>query len=320
LQNYASILNLSKQRGNVFNNHAGINLTDTKLQVVEINYRDDSFYLETVDQIFHVEHFSPELPEEAIIDLLQNSMEKLNKRKPILAKNVSFSLPNNFFRIFEIPFDDSLVKKDLIEHFRWELSVLYPDCNSEDFLLQHIEINKSPLIKEKRAIVIAIDRRHVFALNKFCDKNGLQLKFIDNVHLASNAFLYLEKPLIDNEISLSIYIDQKFSSVSAMDGVHPFYFKVLNPDSNNIFVELTETIKEMEEFNLSITDFKRVLLYGQDIAEDFEQRLKNFFGLPLKKVNPFERFKVEESIQKNPFFKMKYNSFTAAAGIAIRII
>lgn len=304
----------------MFNNHAGINLTDTKLQVVEINYRDDSFYLETVDQIFHLEHFSPELTEEKMISVLQNSMEKINKRKSIQSKNVSFSLPNNFFRIFEIPYDESLVKKDLIEHFRWELSVLYPECSSEDFFLQHIEINKSALIKERRAIVIAVDRKHVFAINKFCEKNGLQLKFIDNVHLASNAFLYLEKPLIDNEISLSIYIDQKFSSVSAMDGVHPFYFKILNPASNNIFVDLTETIKKMEDFNLSLDDFKRVLLYGQDITEEFEHKLKNFFGLPLKKVNPFERLKADEALQNSPFYKIKYNSFTAAAGIAIRII
>jgi Tfp pilus assembly PilM family ATPase len=288
--------------------------------VVEINYRDGSFCLETVDQIFHVEQFTPELTDDAIISILQSSIEKLNKRKQLQSKNISFSLPNNFFRIFEIPYDDSLVKKDLIEHFRWELSVLYPDCNSEDFFLQHIEINKSSLIKERRAIVIAIDRRHVFALNKFCDINGYQLKFVDNVHLASNAFLYLEKPLIDREISLSIYIDQKYSSVSAMDGVHPFYFKILNATSNNIFIDLTETIKKMEDFNLSITDFKRVLLYGQDITEEFEHKLKNFFGLPLKKVNPFERLKAEDKILSNPFYKMKYNSFTAAAGIAIRII
>ncbi|KAF0153082.1 MAG: hypothetical protein FD143_522 [Ignavibacteria bacterium] len=290
------------------------------MQVVEINYRDNVFFLEKVDQIFHSEHFSPELPTEKIILLLQNSFDKLNKRQSIFSVNVSFSLPNNFFKIFEIPFDESLVKKDLLEHFRWELSVLYPHCNSESFLLQHIEINKSELIKEKRAIVIAVDKHHVFAINQFCEKNNLQLRFIDNVHLASNAFLYLEKPLIDNEISLSIYIDQKYSSVSAMDGVHPFYFKILNPSSNNIFIELTETIKKMEDFNLSLNDFKRVLLYGQDIAEEFEHKLKNFFGLPLKKVNPFERLKAKEEIQNNPFYKIKYNSFTAAAGIAIRII
>jgi len=304
----------------VFSNHVGINLTDTKMQVVEINYRDDSFILEKVDQVFHSELFSTELSTVKITSLLQNSFEKLNKRKPIASVNFSFSLPNNFFKIFEIPYDESLVKKDLLEHFRWELSVLYPECNNENFLLQHIEINKSEFIKENRAIIIAIDKQHVFAINKFCEKNNLKLNFIDNVHLASNAFLYLEKPLVDKEISLSIYIDQKYSSVSAMDGVHPFYFKILNPLSNNIFIELTETIKKMEDFNLSLDDFKRVLLYGQDITEEFESKVKNFFGLPLKKVNPFERLKAEESIQNNPLYKNKYNSFTAAAGIAIRII
>lgn len=304
----------------MFNNHAGINLTESKLQVVEINYRDDSFYLETVDQIIHTENFNPDLPEEKILSILQNSFDKLNKRKQLITKNISFSLPNNFFKIFEIPYDDSLVKKDLLEHFRWELSVLFPNCEANNFLIQHIEIDKSSFRSEKRAIVIAINKNHISYLKKFCEHNGLQLKFIDNVHLASNAFLYLDKPEIENEICLTIYIDQKYSSLSGVEGVHPFYFKVLNPQSQNIFEELTNAISKMEEFKLHISDFKKVLLYGQDIAEEFENKLKSFFGLPLKKVNPFERLKVDEQMKNNPFYKAKFNSFTAAAGIAIRII
>jgi Tfp pilus assembly PilM family ATPase len=304
----------------VFTNHAGMNLTDTKLQLVEIGYREDSFYLESLDQIYHPEHFSPELSEDKIIAILQNALNKLNKKKELVSKNISFSLPNNFFKIFEVPYDDSLVKKDLIDHFKWELSTLYPDCNYENYLLQHIEVDKSELRPEKHAIVIGIDRVHVLALNKFCENNGFHLKFIDNVHLASNAFLYLDKPKVDDEISLSIYIDQKYSSLAAMDGVHPFFFKILDPNSSNIFEELTETVNKLSSFKLSLNDFKRVLLYGQDITEEFEQKLKTFFGLPLKKVNPFERLKIDETVLKSPLYKIKYNSFTAAAGIAIRII
>jgi Tfp pilus assembly PilM family ATPase len=304
----------------VFNNHAGINLTESKLQVVEINYRDDSFYLENVDQIIHTESFTPALEEEVALSILQKSYDRLNKRKQLITKNISFSLPNNFFKIFEIPYDDSLVKKDLLEHFKWELSILFPESNPENFLLQHIEIDKSSFRSEKRAIVIAIDKNHVALLNKFCERNDLQLKFVDNVHLASNAFLYLEKPTINNEVCLTIYIDQKYSSLSGVEGVHPFYFKVLNPQSQNIFDELTTAITKMEEFKLHLNDFKKVLLYGQDIAEEFENKLKAFFGLPLKKVNPFERLKVDEQMKNNPFYRIKYNSFTAAAGIAIRII
>ncbi len=304
----------------MFNNHAGINLTETKLQVVEINYRDDSFYLETVDQIIHAESFNPNLSDEKIISILQNSFDKINKRKQLITKNISFSLPNNFFKIFEIPYDDSLVKKDLLEHFRWEMSILFPECDPNNFLLQHIEIDKSTLRKEKRAIIIAIDKKHVASINKFCDRNNLQLKFIDNVHLASNAFLYLEKQSIENEVCLTIYIDQKFSSLSGVQGVYPFYFKVLNPDSQNIFEELTDAVKKMEDYRLHISDFSKVLLYGQDVTEEFENKLKSFFGLPLKKVNPFEKLKINDEMKNNPFYKIKYNSFTSATGIALRII
>lgn len=290
------------------------------MQLVEISYKDDSFYISGIDQIFHADSFTPDTSEDKIISILQNAIDKIKKKRLLTIHNISFSLPNNFFKIFEIPYDDSLVKKDLIDHFKWELSILYPTVNSEHFFIQHIEVDKTTIRKEKKAAVFAINKKYVMAINKFCENNSYQLKFVDNVHLASNAFLYLEKPAINNEITLSIYIDQKHSSLSAMEGVHPFFFKVINPEDSNIFENLTDTIKHLEEFKVKISDFKRILLYGQDITPDFESKLQQFFGLPLKKVNPFERLKAEEGILANPLYKIKYNSFTAATGIAIRIV
>ena len=105
-----------------------------------------------------------------------------------------------------------------------------------------------------------------------------------------------------------------------MDGVSPFYFKVLNPSVSNIFEELTGAVDKLNEFNITLKDFQQVLLYGQDITDNFESKLKDFFGLPLKKINPFERLKKEETMLTNPYLRVKSNSFTAAAGIAIRII
>jgi Tfp pilus assembly PilM family ATPase len=304
----------------VFNNHAGINLTESKLQLVEICYKEDSFYLENVNQAVHFETLAPDLAENKIISILQESYDKLTKKKLLHSKSVSFALPNNFFKIFEVPYDDALIKKDLHEHFRWELSVLFPGCDKDNFYIQYVEINKSSIRPEKKAIVFAISKTIITAINKFCIHNSLELKFIDNVHLASNAFLYLDKPQTNNEFSLSIYIDSKYSSLSAVDGVHPFYFKVLNPESSNTFDELNSTLEKLHEFNITIADFGRVFLYGQDITGDFENKLKALFDNRLKKINPFSRLKADESLLKNPFYKMMYNSFTAAAGIAIRIV
>ena len=304
----------------MFSNHAGINITETKLQLVEICYKENAFFLENIDQVVHKELLTNLLPEERFISLLEDSFEKITKKKQLTSKNISFALPNNFFKIFEVPYDESLVKKDLNEHFRWELAILFPDINSEDYLIQHIEVDKSNYRKEKNAIVFGIDKNLVNSINKFCLSNNLILKYVDNVHLASNAFLYMEKNKTENEIALSFYIDQKHSSISAIDGVSPFYFKVLDPNGQNIFDELTFAVNSLEEFNVHLNDFKRVLLYGQDVTEEFEHKLKNFFGLPLKKINPFEYLRPGDGVENNTFYKLKSNSFSAATGIAIRIV
>jgi len=304
----------------MFSNHAGINITETKLQIVEISYKDDLFFLENVDQAVHTESISPRMPEEKFVGILQESFNRATRRKAVNTSRVSFALPNNFFKIFEIPYDDSLVKKDLNDHFRWELSVLFPDCNNNDFYIQHIEIDKSRIRPEKKAIVLAIEKSLVKMINSFCVKNKLELKYIDNVHLASNAFLYLDKSLAEGGIALSLYIDQNYSSIAAIDRTSPFYFKVLDSNSQNLFDELTRSIKAFDDFNISLKNFDRILLYGQDLTGEFENKLKNFFGLPLRKTNPFEHLKAEQSVLENHFYKYKFNSFSAAAGIAIRII
>lgn len=304
----------------MFKNHIGINLTETKLQLVEISFKDDSFYLENVDQTIHTENLTAVFPEDKLIGILQSSFDKIAKRKPLNSQSISFALPNNYFKIFEVPYDNSLVKKDLHEHFRWEISILFPECDNDIFFIQHIEIDKSSIRSEKRAIIFAVAKNLVTAIHKFCKQNTLDLKYIDNAHLASNAFLYLNTQKVNSEITLSIYVDQRFSSISAVEGIFPFYFKVLDPSNQNIFEELTGALSKFNDFNLSLNDFGRVLLFGQDLTDDFESKMKSFFGPSLVIINPFERLRTEESIIKNPLYRIKFNSFTAAAGIAIRIV
>jgi Tfp pilus assembly PilM family ATPase len=304
----------------VFNNHAGINLAETKLQIVEITYKTNSFYLENVDQTFHTEKLDPSVSESKMISILQESFKRISKKKSLISKNVSFAIPNNFFKIFEVPYDDSLVKKDLYDHFRWEISILFPDCDPDNFYIQHIQVDKTEIRKEKCAVIFAIDKTIVSVINKFCLYNNLTLKYIDNAHLASNAFLYLDKKNEERELSLSIYIDQNYSSIAALEGVHPFYFDVIRPPVQNIFDSLISSISKIEAFNLSIADFSSVFFYGQDLTEEFESKMRSHFNIPIKKIDPFERLKVDEAVYNNTFYKVKSNSFTAAAGIAIRII
>lgn len=304
----------------VFENHTGINFSENKLQLVELSYKNNLFYLENVDQAIFKENVALGIQEAKFVGVIHEAFNKIISKKPLNSKFVSFTLPNNYFNIFEIPYDQSLTKKDLVQHFKWELSILYPDCDKDCFLIQHIEVNKSSVRHENKAIVLALKKDVVGAINLFCKTNNLELKYVDNAHLASNAFLYMGKSHACGEIVYSIYIDQIFSSFAAIEGSNPFYFKVFKSSGAGIFDEFDLIIKKMQELKLNATNVKEVMICGQSITKEFEEAIKEKFGLPLKRINPFERLQIEGELKKSPHIAAQNNSFTAAAGIAIRII
>lgn len=304
----------------VFRNQIGINLTETKLQLVEIRYKNDAFYLENVDQLILKDSISPELNESKLTAILQDSFTKLNQKNNLTSIYYSFCLPNNFFKIFEIPYDTTLTKKDLVDHLRWELSILYPHIDEENYLIQFVEVNKTSVRIQNRAIIFALDKNIVNSINNFCKSNNLELKYIDNAHLASNAFLHLSKAFEKNEITLSIYIDQSSSSIAVIEGVTPFFFKVLNEGGLNIIDQLQMLIKQLEDLNIGINSISKIILSGQNVTDEFLSKISTVLNSSIIKINPFERLRIDEKLNVNRLVTSQFNSFTAATGIAIRII
>lgn len=304
----------------LFRNHVGINLTESKLQLVEISYKQNIFCLENVDQVVFKEPLIFPTEDLKLINVLRESFSKINQKKLITSNLLSFALPNNFFKIFEIPYDDTLTKKDLLEHIRWELSVLYPMYDSGDFLIQYIEVDKSNLRPEYKLLVFAIEKKLVGTINKFCKENKYELKFIDNAHLASNAFLHLEKNIAKDRITFSFYIDQHFSSLALFEGLYPFYFRIFNNNGKSFFEQLNDSMEYLSTFHISKENISRAILSGQNVSSDFAEKISSAIGVELHKINPFEKLTVDESIKSSPLYLSQFNSFTAATGIAIRIV
>lgn len=309
----------------MFQNHIGINLTETKFQLVEISYKNNLFYLENVDQVIIKENLSPSIMkgfnseiESHLFSILQDSFNKIISKKKPVSKYASFSLPDNFFIVTEIPYEPTLTRKDLIEHFKWELSILYPHMSIDNFLIQHIEVNKTSIRNEDKAIIFAVDKSVVSLINKFCSENNLKLKFVDNAHLSSTAFLHLLKNVTKESIVFSFYIDQNYSSFAAIEGVYPFYFKIF--DTVKMLDFFDEILLQLSKFGISGELVSHILISGQSITDEVIIKLEEKFNQKVHKINPFEKLKVEETIIKNPLYTSQYNSFTAAAGMAIRIV
>ena len=113
----------------------------------------------------------------------------------------------------QVPYDNSLLHHDLLDEFKWELSVLYPYISTSDLVIQYHEIEKNILNNADNALVFAVPRKYLRILNDFCRQNKLKLKFVDHIHMTSEKALSVTNNLIDKGIVLSIYLNYNYFSV-----------------------------------------------------------------------------------------------------------
>lgn len=307
-----------------FKNHAGFNITGDKIQLVEIDFKESDnsgeqagFYLENVDEEFFNEFLDFSFPETKIINILQSTFNELILRKPLETNFVSFSLPDSFFKIFNIPIDSKIINKDLSDHLKWEVSLLYPDNNPDDFIIRHVERTKDLDSNVNNAVVFSVNKKHLKVIHKFCVRNNLILKFVDNAHIAADTFL-TNLP-IDNHTA-SILLDEKYFSVSIIDKNGLEFFKSLQINSINDFLhKLKQEIDILPYFKEGKLN-KDVYLSGSFASENLLNKLREITNYNFILLNPFEKIKISPELNKEDFVNKKFYSFSSAAGIALRLI
>ncbi len=304
-----------------FENHIGFTILSTKLQLVEIIYKDGKFILETVDEAYFNEPLNLEIDKETKISaLLQGAFNELLIKKPLKSNVASFSLPFELFYMMQVPYDNTLLHQDLIEEFKWEFSVLYPYSAHKDLVIQYIEVEKNNIINYNSAIVIGIERKYLQIIHNFCSENNLQLKFVDNVHLASERALTLSNPLLGRGIVLSVYFTTKNLSILFSLNGKPIYLNVIPlTDVGEIPALLLNETSSRESFFMKRNLIEKAFITGEGISETVIKTLRNALEIDFIKFNPFEKLKPNPVLFDNEYYSEKYNSFSPATGVAIRL-
>jgi len=302
-----------------YGNHAGFTITSSKIQLVEINYRNSQFYLQNIDEVFFDDHLKlAEDKDTKIIAILQSAFNEILIRNRINSKSVSFTLPAEIFYSVQLQYDNTLLYNDLLEEIKWELSIIYPFLSVKELVIQQIEIEKNAIIDRNTILISAVKRRYLQWLKLFSDENDLKIKFIDNSHFASERALTYSCNL--KGIVLSLYLSSNYISfIFSLDG-KPFLFKITpfasaGEITNIILKETSPT----ESVNLNRSMIDSVYITGEDISKSFVDTLSTNTGIDLKLFNPFEKINPDPKLFENSFFSRKFNSFSPAAGIAYRI-
>ncbi|MGE5680649.1 MAG: type IV pilus biogenesis protein PilM [Bacillota bacterium] len=304
-----------------FQNHLGINITSTRLQLVEINYSGEEFTLESIDEEYFSELLDLNGKETKILTLLQTAFNEIIMRKPIKSRLVSFTLPHECFLTVRLPYENSLIQSDLIEEFKWELRVLFPKLQSEELIVQFIKVDDLEKSSSNTAVVIATFRKYLKILTTFCIQNGLKLKYIDNAHFASDNIIALNDCCPADEYILSLYTGTNSLSFAVLYNNRPIYFNILPAkNSGEVIARINEELNENKHIKLSSEKISKVFIAGENISEMLLEKLKESSGLSPDKINPFEEISIHPGMFANKLFTERATNFTAAAGIAYRMV
>lgn len=304
----------------LYQNHVGLHISKSKLQLVEVINKNNNFILWNVDEEYFPEFLSFEDRESKIISILQSALDELFLRKPIKSSSASFSLPNTSFKTFDIPFDKSLIKDDLAEHLNWELSVLYPESKGEEYSLQNIKITDGDYREGSNAIVFALEKTTLKILHKFCQRNNLHIKFVDHEHMSANSIIFLEQDKNKESLFCSIYFEDNYFSIMLLHQFRPIYFrtrKFRNP--NELLTAANIELSKIQSLVGDLSHISKSYLHGSVYSKNILEQINLLSDLDFYYANPFELIQIEEPIKGAKIIKEKYNLFCAAAGVAYRL-
>jgi|SRR5690554_1700237 len=303
-----------------YENHAGFNITSSKIQLVEINYKNSGFLLQNIDEVYFDERLKlTEDKETKIISVLQAAFNELLLKSKLNSKAASFTLPPELFLNLQVPYDNTLLQQDLYEDIKWQLSVLYPYIFINDLVIQSIEIKSNRFIKFDSLLVSAIRRKYLHWLKYFCEGNNLKIKFIDNSHFASERALTSAHNL-RNGNTLSVYISSRYISFIFSSEDKPFLFKSIpyNSAAELPTIILKETTPT-DSININRSLFNNYFISGEDITQSFVNSLNSAIEINFKLFNPFEMIEPDPVLFENILYSKKASAFSPAAGIAFRI-
>ncbi len=302
---------------NYFDSHAGFTFTNVKLQVTEISAKQNQFSISGIDEIYFNEEIDFTKDKETkIFSLLQAAFEELSIKNSITSNSASFSLPQELFITAQLPVEQSLVHSDLTKEFRWQLSILHPYLNWNDFVIRYFEVELLQAEMNDTAIVFALNRKYIKIINDFCRKNNLKLKFIDHCHLASNNILMMNPSSKIND-QLSLYNSHNILSILISHKGKPIYYEDIPiTDLHEFRGMVTDKLAELNQNHFK---FKDAYLFGDSTSKSIINILNEATGINFNLVNPFIRLKVDTSIMTNKYYTERNHLFSPSAGIAARI-
>jgi Tfp pilus assembly PilM family ATPase len=299
-----------------FDTTAGIKVTSSKIQLVELSIKSGVVLVKDLNEVFFNEKIDFQKDKETKISaLLQGAYDEVLLQRPLKDIYVSICVPLSLTYSIQTGFEESLLYSDLIEQFRWELSLLYPYQDAKELIIQYYPVASNEFVGNNSAYVTAVPRHLVNIFNTFCRDNNLHLRFIDSSHTASDKALVTNIDITREKLLLSLLIEDKTLSFIFYSQGEPFLFRSKQFGNASEIPDLVNNEVIKNNFGVQIN---KAYITGDEISNTFIEKLSNKTNIPFIRFNPFSKLQLDPLVLENKYYLLKNSSFSPAVGISIR--
>jgi Tfp pilus assembly PilM family ATPase len=249
---------------------------------------------------------------------IQNAFDEIKNRNTLTSSLLSFTLPPELFVTIQLPYDNNLQHNEVIEEFRWELSMLFPFQSADELAVKYYQLGKPAPPGSTLALVVAVNKKNLLFCKNFCKKNNITPRFVDNASVSANYLICNNFRSDNGSILVNIYNSSSSVTLFINNFSKPFFFKEFSRSNVNYLKAISDTLSSEMVLKRVIDPDIKALVTGENINDKLISDLSSATGVNFKRFNPFDIFKVKNGIINSIQQVNNLVQFTPAVGIASR--
>lgn len=285
------------------------------------NYKVTSLLNVSSDIPFSIDMFS----QESGAEMVGSELKSVLAENGITTKSLAVSLELGIGSVIKIPYSKKLSDKDLSSHLNWELQQ-YIDEEVSGFTFDSYKLVKSPSIKNPELLLVGTRNNVISFFQEMSSHAEVDLHMVNvDVLSAVNTFETNYKFHPKEKIALVEIGERKLVFTLLEGNFFIGYHQLFLDDSTRN--DFTNSVSELISMNLKTlfddyelvaenNAFDHVFLYRSNTKYDLTE-LISASQTELKLFNPFEKIRLDSSIQDSIDFDSDNSEYVEALGLTI---
>jgi Tfp pilus assembly PilM family ATPase len=290
----------------------GLAIGTRSVQAVEVSRGPEGASLLAIDDWENTLLSSAPNDTPAGAERFQEYLSAFLKVNRIRARRAAIALDTSFLFIQTFPFDAEGQRKELLEHFGWELRQYRPESDPRDFITDTHQVSAGAGNSHALHIGVGVRRQHVQTIQRALTRAGLELHLVDADHFSADTALRVNYPDTHKRPMALVGIKDNRVDVSVIrEGNLESYAHHAVRDNTDI-VQSVARVAHEEHGILAIS------AYGPYLDRDLLVQIRRASPLLVEALNPLRHVSVVDTLRLSDHLSVPSYRFAAAVGAALR--